>query len=201
MRSCVFQREEEGDEGDDKTVNSDRMAGAGRRTRTKTASRRVLGSLSVQEYSPFLFSRSFFLLLRLPRAHVDLFFASCLAPEVSIRSLRRREEKEEEAEEEEEEDDGKQKNTVDVHSGGCGNIWSCPLSKSKLASKYESPLLFFFFLESSVRVCLSRWIERPSEREALLLCFVPPPRCCFVFTAFFLSRWIVLFLLSSSLSC
>jgi hypothetical protein len=39
---------------------------------------------------------------------------------------------------------------------GCGNIWSCPLSKSKLASKYESPLLFFFFLESSVRVCLSR---------------------------------------------
>ncbi len=81
------------EDDDDKTVNSERMAGAGRRTRTKTASRRVLGSLSVQEYSPFLFSRSFFLLLRLPRAHVDLFFASCLAPEVSIRSLRRREEK------------------------------------------------------------------------------------------------------------
>jgi hypothetical protein len=41
----------------------------------------------------FFLSRSFFRLLRLPRAHVDLFFASCFAPEVSIRSLRRREEK------------------------------------------------------------------------------------------------------------
>ncbi len=90
MRRCVFEREEE---DDDKSVNSERMDGASRRTRTKTASRRVLGSLSVQESSPFVFSCSFFRLLRLPRAHVDLFFASCLAPEVSIRSLRRREEK------------------------------------------------------------------------------------------------------------
>ncbi len=56
MRRCVFEREEEEEEeDDDKTVNSERMAGAGRRTRTNTASRRVLGSLSVQECSPFLF--------------------------------------------------------------------------------------------------------------------------------------------------
>jgi hypothetical protein len=66
MRKCVFEREEE-EEDDDKTVNSERMAGAGRRTRTKTASRRVLGSLSVQECSPFL-SFSFFLSSAAPPA-------------------------------------------------------------------------------------------------------------------------------------